>query len=594
MGCLSLLVVVGALLYRNKDSIYQNTESIYQNTDSITRIAKAAIQLDSAESIAAELIKLRQSVENEADQVPPVDRASTGIAKLLAFLPQFDALAIRASQLQPIPKSIQEFETQRAKMQEELRRLRETPNAQPSHVQSPFWNLSSNVKKDSWEDAVSQLSSASRVVESMVNAHVEYPDPITSDQTVYDWSDEDKRVLSVYRLQSEHYRSLLAEFAAVVYALPKQQVDVRPKTPAIGDFSDLNVPLKPGAAPNSKFSNLHAIIDASIAKAQGMAQIRSTQGSLLINVPKHSPYESQYRIAKMSFESLAAKATKDGNLRDELKFICDQIKAVDSRLEDIQFGRSQSIVKLAETKSLDRYKMFLADDFEARKKERAEREAEKERFNEVVERDKLRKQREIELKKEREEKLAKEAMAKSQEPKSGSPMAPGAPRLGPGGQLGPPGPMGGRFGPNGRGGEGSGGPAFGGPGFSGPGPGFSGPGPGFGGPPFPGGMPGPMGGPGPDGKPGPAPGTPPAIEMTALGVTVQASDIPADQRAKLNSRIRTSLKSQNFSLTISNSNLSLRILSFDKPLKELEKDLPMFEFVEIDESTRTIVAKWRE
>ena len=555
VGGLSLFAVVGVLLYRNKDSI--------------SRMTKAAIQLDSPESVAADLIKLRQSVENEANQIAAGDRGNTGIARLLAFLPQFDALALRASQLQPIPRSVQDFELQKEKMREEIRQFQASANKQPNQMQSTFWSLSGSAQKDSWEDAVNQVTSASLYVSSMVEAHAEYPDPITSDQTVSSWSDEDKRVLAVYRLQGELYRSLLAEFATVVYALAKQQATEPPMTPSIGDFSDLNVPLKPSAAPDSKFSNLHTIVDATIAKAQGLTQLRSAQGSLLINVPKNSAYEWQYKSAKMSFESLAAKAIKDGNLRDELKFIYDQIKAVDSKLEDIQFGRSQSIVKLAETKSLERYQMFLADDFESRRKERANREAEKERLSQAAEKEKLRKEREIAQQKEREAQVAKGATANSQEPKSGTPLAPGIPRLGPPGQLGPPGPMGGRFGPNG-------------------GPGFNGPGPGFGAPPFPGGIPGPN-------IPGPPPGAPPnAFEMTALGVTIQASDIPADQTANVISRIQNSLKGHKHSLSISNSDLSLKIISFDKPLKELAKDLPMLEFVKINESTRTIDAKWIE
>ena len=557
VGGLGLLVVAGVILYRNKDSI--------------SRITKTAIRLDSAESVAADLTKLRQSVENEASQISAADRESTGRAKLLAFLPQFDALALRASQLPPISRSVQDFETQREKMREEMRRFQATANAQPNQMQSTFWSLSGTAKKDSWEEAVNQVTSASMYVSSIADALVEFPDPITSDQTVFDWSDEDKRVLSVYRLQGELYRTLLAEFATVVYALPKQQIDIRPKTPAIGDFSDLSEPLKPGVAPDSKFSNLHAIVDATVAKAQSLTQLRSAQGSLLINVPKNSPYEWQYKSAKMSFESLAVKATKEGNLRDELKFIYDQIRAVDSKLEDIQFGRSQSIVKLAETKSLDRYQMFLADDFEVRKKERAKREAEKEQLNQTAEKEKLRKEREIQQQKEREAQVAQGAMPNSQEPRPGSPLAPGIPRLGPG-QFGPPG-MGGRFGPNG-------------------GPGSNGPGPGFGAPAFPGGAPGAMGG--PLSGPGPAPGTTPAFEMTALGVTVQASDIPAAQGANVSSQIETSLKKQKYSLSISNSNLTLKIVSFDKPLKDLEQYLPMLEFVTINEATRTIDAKWKE
>jgi DNA-directed RNA polymerase subunit RPC12/RpoP len=552
VAALGLIIGVGFALYSNRDSLV-----------SLANATKNVVRFDSPETIAQELVQLRDKVQQAATKIAEADRQSSGADKLMSYRAEFEAIWVRACSLATVSRSTEDLLSDAANRSKRLQELRkQSPNGPAaSGGAQTFWviNLSAD-PNDKWQAAINSLGLAAEQIYATMDALVEYPHPQKLNPGVGGWSDEDRRCLAVYWLQGRLFRSLIQQ---------------------VGPLS-----IKDSVS-EAELKELFKIYDEIADQGAELAQIASTQGKVIIHVPKGTSYELQSRQASRSLEYLLARIKKAG--RTEHKSLLEALKlgeGLGDSLEDIQFDRNTGIVKFSQADSWEAFQEHLKQIAEREKSQAAE----EERQRLAIAEKELKEKEAAQLREQEREakRRADEAARASQMANAGNagaapstsggaagrfpgPMAPQLPRVGGAGSARANGEMAGPNMPPGQ----VGGPQFGGPQF------------GPNGPPGIGGRPGFPPRPGFGDQPGPGQ-NPGQIPMGQDSITIIVNNVNNEQYQQTAEQIRK--RFSNHSINFSGGRMTIQISDFKQPLAELESIFPQMKFQSIDQNKRSLQA----
>lgn len=548
-------------------------------------LTKDSVGFDSHDAVDKDLEKLRTEIESTGSAIQEGQRQQRAEELKNRYQPQFDALLVRARKLAAQPRSLEQYIESVQRNAGVIQQLNQkTAQGQTNNI---FWDFNTSADpSDKWQAMIRSFIHSTSAIRQEMEGRIEYPSPLTYQGNFVAWSDEDRRVLAATWLQGKLYRGLLIELVA----LESQS----------------------SPAPESRLRQIFENFDKIADEGLQLSNIPSTQGKVVIDAPRNAPYQFQTNCAVGAIDELKNSLEMGTHpSRSDLLAAIRVAEALSDHLENIQFNKKEGITKFASVSAWDALpglrREIVANEQKVAAKQANERltnEDRERRQRELHEQqiERLRKQQEtarlaIE---EHRKRLEDRANARNNmRPGGAGGLGPGfgAPGFGdgqvsglvpggPGGSIGigpgginndsqaPPSPNPDRFGP----------PGFGsgimGPGNMGPGPGGLGGRDGFGPPQMPG-FPG-RGGMGMGGFAKP--------EMTASGVTLKITEVDDGSFKKIEGDFA---KFNNRTWSRSNSNATLQIMSYDKPLADIEKDFPSLKIDSIDEKTRTITAKPR-
>lgn len=508
---------------------------------------------DSLESVATDLQTLRTQVEEIGRSIPSGDQSEASAKRLLAELPKFHALFRRACKLPIKSVSLEDFVEERRKMREQIeQRKNEMQNSPSPAVPSPriFWSINGTAKKDDLvSHAISEVTSAmSSVSMIMSQVLIDYPDPLTYAGSVVEWSEEDRRVLAIIRLQGNTERDALRTMAMI-----------DPKSPSSNDLN-----------------KLHALIDQAIETSKELRKLpNKAKGGMLAFVPKGNPYELHQKSAMLGLMTVKRLMQDEATLTAEVTFLFEEVTTFHEMSEGIIFGssgRSSSVVLSTAATSSERFKAFVAAE-EERKADALQ--AEIDRKNKEQQRladAQLREQVAAEERRKKEEERQRaldERLAAASSGNAGGRLGARGPE-GLAGGIGPrPGPIGVPTGPGGSPRD-----SLGNDRQLGQPPNF----PGFG-----------------TGPLGPRQGgfQPPSMPQgdPAKMVTITCDKVKNNDSSVYSRDLPKWLLQYSPTISISNGSLKITVQNYDKPLADLAPCFPMLLFEKIDIEKRTITAK---
>ncbi len=512
---------------------------------------------DSASRIKADLATLCKQVEEIGRSIPAGDQSQASAQRLEAELPKFDALFRRICRLPVQQKSLEEIAVEMEKQGQLLQGLRDEMLKQGSAAANApmpevFWRLRATAKPDDLVNHAFNKVVRARMDFNWISpwGHYGLPDPLTYTGTDFEWSDEDRRVLAIIRLQGSLERDALRSLAAI----------------------------DPQAPSSKELLELHSIVDEAIAESKELQKLPcKALNAITALVPKGNPYEIQQTAASSRLHTLRQLMEAEATLPVEVSFLFDEVSAVSDRIESIIFGAPHALASSLGTgeTSQKRFEDVLATikkkelaaiQAEADRKEEAQRQlaAAQQRQQNAIEEQRKREEDRKRAVEERKQQMADIAMGNAGRERGGRGRGESSEPVGPrSGRGGPPSAFDGE--PSDRRGRG---PQHGSPQDSrGPGSGLP-------------------------AMPQDRVQRPPAQPSDpAMMVTITATNVKNLDSSSYTRALPKWLLTYAPSLTISNGSLTIKIQNYDKPLAELETCFPTLEFVSVDSESRTIVAK---
>lgn len=526
VGIAGVIGLVGVGLYLSRNKIA-----------SIASAASTAIGLESHETVAKDLERLRNQVESVGSAIPEADRANKADELEKRFAPDFDAIAQRSKRLPINQKTISDFLQFQQVSSDYQRQL--NLHIASGLAPSGFWHLDLS-STDPWKTMLVRLSDRAFTVTAFSNALTEYPDPRQYKGTDVAWTDEDRRVLAATWMQG----SVLGKTIATV-------------GPLINSSNVSDEELKP------LFDFMDQIADQGLE----LSKQPSAQGKLRIDVPKNAPYEFRKRNCDQAIRILREDLKNSTNQdRSSLSAALQVAETLGSAIEDVQFGDTKSIERIAPINMWEAFvknrELTIAKEQEFKLEQERKRKEEEEKERKRIEAEEKR-QREAEEKRRADEEARARRMQEEQnKPAPSNPSdGRGGGGFGPGRPFGP-GPMGqGPMGPGGRFGGGT------------PNGNSGGPPPNFGLEQ------------GPGMSPGFTPGSPPP--MSSKAITIEIAEVNDKQFEAIKADLE---KFTHKSWNMSNKRVSIQINDFLLPLSEVEVYFPSLKIISIDEKTRTLKA----
>lgn len=491
---------------------------------------------ESPDSVAKDLLAVCDKIEAKGRMIPKGVETEEAAAPLLEGLKDLEKLMVRACRLAPKPTSLKAGRNAVNNQVIEEALTRKIRNQDP---EDHFWSVWVGSTRDRpVRGAINRVTSARGNVYSYIGAGIaDLPSPVDNNDPDQEWSEEDRRILSIMHTRGHFKR----DFARAL---------------AMWDSN----------RPDSKVRYaLHGIIDEYAKKMSTVKRLRGKSG-VMAQIPKGSLYELQYNAASSGLQQLIEIVVSTDRPDRELDWLIESAKEMDRQLDNMQFYSGRKAV-VPVGKSVERYAAMLQKErHDEIAKVAAEAAAEQKRLE-----DKQRRElaaAEAQKKRAEQEQQRREAMNAF----SGRDQAGGLGRpFGPRGVA--PGPRGGSFGPSGPDGSvGEVGPpsGMGGPrgivGGSRNAPAFGGPGSAL----------------GPRGRPDMSP-DPNDVKITVAKVK------------NLDSRIVLSatpswVKKYGCGVSQTNGRMVITVRKFDRPLSELESAFPLLQFQSIDQKTRVITA----
>ena len=500
---------------------------------------------ESRASLVRELDSMREKADRSVASISEAEKQTIGADRLTEAEPQFREFFFRAAQATLEERSMSDVVQAEAKLAAEIQRMSPTGGNQPPR--NYIWTLNStNDPADRWGMAAYAISSAKFRSELALQSRFRYPDPLQEQSQAFDWSSEERRVLSAYWLQGELERNVATELLAS---------------------------LRDGQTIHQMQDRCFAAMEQCFGPAKELAKVKSTQGSMLINEPKGTPYAKHARATRRVLEELLETFPEPN-----IEWILQHTIRFSDAIEELQFGRTASVDAFTQRPVREQYDGIQA--MIAKQKQEALA-AEKKALEEKQQREEQAKQEEtrraaLAAQQEKERQLAQakqeretreqgetptsgEAQPNSDQGLAGGPgrgLGPGVGRPPIGFGRGPGGPAANGQAANGQGGPGSNGPGGQPPAF-GPPPGFGGQGgppPGFGG----------QGGPPPGfggqngGRP---PNVPPTFPTPEMGTTV-AIRIKGPANMDVNAyldKLKAALKTGNYQVAHSGQEATITL-----------------------------------
>lgn len=490
---------------------------------------------ESVDALTEEL----SAFSNQADQAVALmsesELQTIGADKLVGLQPEFENLFFRAVQATPLDLTMTEVAAKDAKTAAEIANLNRPGSSGPP--KNYIWRLQqANDPADRWGRECYQISRAKLISENTLGSRSRFQNPVTETSGAFDWSAEDRRVLSAYWLQGELERDVTTELVAC---------------------------LREGRNVGQLMERCFVVVDKFYAPARELAAIPSSQGNMLINEPKGTAYARHAFATRQTIEELKRRFKDD----EEVLWLLNMVTSFSDGIEELQFGRGQAVATMSEKSMREHYAAHQAMVEAKKQAELAEATRQQE---EIAKQERARKAAEAaEVAEAEKQRQLAEAAQKSKEDSQNTANAGGneTTKESPGQGERIAGPGLGRP-PRGIGsgsGDVAGGPANGPPrgiGNSGPPPGFGppqgfGPPPGFGSPPgF--GQPGGIGGhnAGPPGPGGPFPGGPPALGPSVTIRITGPNDMDVNSFLE---KLKSALKTGNYRTSQSGGEATLTL-----------------------------------
>ncbi len=488
---------------------------------------------ENVDDLAGELGALANQTQTFVSALAEAELATRGVERLKAASKQFEDMFYRIVNATPKSIDLKAVHEQERALQQALNG---SAPAEPSLPVNYIWNLGgAGDREDPWKMATREVSESRMKSEGALSSRVQYPDPLKETSGVYDWSTEDRRVLSAYWLQGELQRDVATELLACL----REKVSAAELEDRCGE-----------------------VVDRYVPRAIELAKVLSAQGTLMIQVPKNTVYERHAISTRLVLQQL-----KELHAHPAIGGIIKETIDVSEAIEDIQFQRGGRLLDYAKTSTRARLaairdaeqkqKQKLAEEEQARQREiqlATERAAKKD----AEEKERRRQAAELALQQQANQIQENQTQNNPSQDSSGRSSVPGSESSVP---FGPPiGMRGGPFGPRG-GADMSQNPAF------------------PQGPPF-----------GSAPREAPAAGSNPA-DADQPSFTIRIAKATEEQYQQAVEAVKA--LSGNYQTSNSNGKIELKIFKYSGSLADLEAKLPMLKFDKTDEATKTVDASFR-
>lgn len=369
------------------------------------------LSFDSRESVLRELASECDRIEATGRDIPKGDQSAEAAKRLLDGRPKLIELLRRACRLKSVPAELADASPGG---NGGLAPQPMVANADPN---TWFWRIDASRKADDHvTDAINQLTSLRIAVQSVATVGVlELPSPLEAKAEEFQWTDENRRVLSALHLQGRFLR----------------------------DFARTLAHIDPDAVNAESMKPLHQVIDQYSKAARELVetsrQMLEKAGlpshRIIIEEPKRTPYHLQSGTMFSALISLKGQLKKSKG-DPHFDFVMKEADQLSEDIADIMFGVDPHAVFVSEQSSLDRYEAFAA-----KQKAEAERLAalEAKKAREAEEKQRLAEERRREEEVKREQAKANEAPASSSSPFATRPAGDEATTPFPGGFPGSPG-----------------------------------------------------------------------------------------------------------------------------------------------------------
>ncbi|WP_436716487.1 hypothetical protein U8335_03185 [Roseiconus lacunae] len=530
-GALLLVVITAAAFFLTD----------FSSLSPSTIVSSIQSSFDSSDKVIADMEAIAAEAEAIGRQFPEGDQSEASAEKLLAFTDQFEALMVRACRLSPESKEVDEASFRVHDEQDRNKRPGDDTKDGEADQRSSFWHA--NLTADPSlrvTRAIATLTMAQIGIRTIAeHSSIELPDPRTFQHEQLDWTDDDRRLLAIIRLNGQFKRDFARHLAGI----------------------DRDEPSR------SSIDQIHTLLDDFAARARELID-PNKKNKLFVSVPRGTAYTRQENASMLALQTVG-RWLKDHEAieNEELIFLVKSARQLDEDIEDLMFTPAGSRLVTDGKTSHERFEIATASAAEEEAKrlaaeQKAERERKEAEQRRIAEAEKKRLADEERRKKEAERRAAENdpGPASVANDDSSPSTRPGFGGLGRGPRsMGPTGRFGGpRFGPSGRGASNAGPAGIQGNRF------------------------------GPDARRSDRPAPPPPGPND---VTITVGDAEGLGGPEMLRSLPDWIRKYPLSMSQTGGRLIIRVTNYDRPLTELEKAFPQLQFDSIDDSARQIEAK---
>lgn len=333
------------------------------------------------DSVSQSLTDLANKAEQAVASLGEAELQTTGADRLNELEPQFREFFLRAAQATPKSLTMTDAAARDAQFASAAGGGSAGPQQPPKNY---IWTLNGpSDRSDRWGTARYAISQTKYRADVATQSRLQYPDPLKETSGAYDWSPEDRRVLSSYWLQGELERDVATE---IIAALRDES--------SVQEFHD----------------RCFAAIERFYAPVKELAAVKSTQGKVIIREPKATPYARHAKATRYTLMEL-----KEEFPDENVAWVVDQVIYFSDAIEDLQFGRTEGATMYASYPLRERFDKMKALAEEERQKRLAEEERARQ---ELAKQEEERKAKEA-AEQERQRQLAEAAKAKAAEQEAG-------------------------------------------------------------------------------------------------------------------------------------------------------------------------------
>lgn len=282
---------------------------------------------ESTEALSNAVDALVQQTYQMGGALSESELQTVGVERLAAARAKLEDLRYRAWQAAPRDMTLAQAAEQIRKQAAEIENLRRGSPAEPAN--NYIWRFQgSDDPNNLWGRECHEISQVKLEVEAALNARGRFPDPLKETSNTFDWSAEDRRVLSAYWLQGNLERDVVTELTAC---------------------------LREGVNIGRLTERCLAVLERYYEPARELAAVPSAQGTVLINEPKGTPYALQARSARRTLEALRGRFAED----EVIEWILSMTVRFSNGIENLQFGRGSAVETLTASSMRDHYQTHV-------------------------------------------------------------------------------------------------------------------------------------------------------------------------------------------------------------------------------------------
>lgn len=285
-------------------------------------------QPENSKVLASELLDLILETDRIAAALTDAELQTIGAERLAAARAKFEALRYRVWQATPIDLTMMQLAESGRTQSAQIERLRsELPATPPKNY---IWRMQdTNDPQDHWGRECFAISRVKSDVDAALNSLSRLPDPLKDTSNAYDWSAEDRRVLSAYWLQGSLERDVISELLAC---------------------------LREGQTIDRLTERCTAVLERYYQPALELAAVPSTQGRILIKEPQGTPYAKHAFMVRRVMQTLREQMAED----EVIEWILGMTVRFSDGIEDLQFGRDAVVKTVVAIPMKEHYQELVA------------------------------------------------------------------------------------------------------------------------------------------------------------------------------------------------------------------------------------------